>query len=455
MARFQSAKSERLLGTNKYMDQNTMDGSGEALKCRYQCASERNSEEALNVIEVNFRNDRRWMDFIISHPDALIYHHPGWLSALESEYGRKCTTLACEAPDGAFRAILPLLPTRGLPFRIGRHVISRRLSSLPRTPLAGPVADNAHAMKAILERAIMLVQAEPNVQLEIKSTLPGLDQLVPGLTCAHWRGTYTRALPNTETNKAQNLNQKTRQPRPCSNCDDCRQLRFGSARANHQVRWAAKKALKEGVSLCADKQAKELRNWYRLYLEVMRRNVVPPRPFRFFQALYSELSPLGHLALVLAELDHHPDGSAPSSVDSQKRDTHDAVNRSGLISGSILLQFGQTAIWAFTGSNDLCLRLHANDLTLWNCMHDSCMHGFNWFDLGEVAENHPELIQFKAKWGAVLQPTYRYYYPISSSPSAPDVQPAAAMMTRIAAFAWQRLPLSMVELFGDWAYRFL
>jgi hypothetical protein len=29
------------------------------------------------------------------------------------------------------------------------------------------------------------------------------------------------------------------------------------------------------------------------------------------------------------------------------------------------------------------------------------------------------------------------------------------MMTRIAAFAWQRLPLSMVELFGDWAYRFL
>jgi hypothetical protein len=68
--------------------------------------------QAQRVVEVDFRNDPRWTEFISSHPDALIYHHPGWLSALEAEYGQKCTSLVCEDMAGRLCAVLPLFYTK-------------------------------------------------------------------------------------------------------------------------------------------------------------------------------------------------------------------------------------------------------------------------------------------------------------------------------------------------------
>ena len=96
----------------------------------------------LRIFELDFRSDPRWERFVSAHPDALIYHHPGWLSALESEYGERCVSLACADENGQLNAILPLFYTKGLPLKIGPVASGRRLSSLPRTPVAGPLALN-------------------------------------------------------------------------------------------------------------------------------------------------------------------------------------------------------------------------------------------------------------------------------------------------------------------------
>ncbi|MDR3574684.1 MAG: hypothetical protein P4L50_12535, partial [Anaerolineaceae bacterium] len=157
----------------------------------------------LRVREVDFREDPRWLQFISQHPDALIYHHPTWLSALEGEYRGKCIALACEDADGRFQGILPLLHTRGLPIRISRHQIGRRLSSLPRTPLAGPLATSNLAMASLVRAAVDYVRNEPDVRLELKTTVPGLDQLVDGLQCIRWRDTYVRGLPDNQNRKAE------------------------------------------------------------------------------------------------------------------------------------------------------------------------------------------------------------------------------------------------------------
>lgn len=100
-------------------------------------------------------------------------------------------------------------------------------------------------------------------------------------------------------------------------------------------------------------------------------------------------------------------------------------------------------------------REHANDLTLWNCLHDCCKLGFTRFDLGEVAEQHPELIQFKTKWGMIIQPTYRYYYPRPFVTSSGETSNEPGPFSRIAVAAWERLPLGMTAWLGDWAFRFL
>src|SRR5271167_4654152 len=98
------------------------------------------STSQLRVFHLDFRSDSRWGDFISSHPDALIYHHSDWLVALEEEYGQSCIALACENQNGELRAVLPLYCTTGFPFALGRNATGARLSSLPRTPMAGPLS---------------------------------------------------------------------------------------------------------------------------------------------------------------------------------------------------------------------------------------------------------------------------------------------------------------------------
>ncbi len=409
----------------------------------------------LQVREVDFRKDSRWLEFLSGHPDALIYHHPAWLSALEKEYGRKCVALACEDGEGRLQGILPLLPTQGLPLSLSRHQIGRRLSSLPRTPLAGPLAKSREAAAALVQAALDRVRREPGMQLELKSTIPDLDMLVEGLQCVRWRDTYVRGLPENENPEAEFIQLAFREPRQCTSCDTCRRFRFGNSRDNHQVKWAVNKAIKSGLSLRVADSEEELRAWYRKYLHVMRRNVVPPRPFRFFQQLWKEMYPQGHMILVLVEQRESGSSSRHSAADSESQNRAASSQPESLVSGSILLQFGRTVFWAFTGTEQESFGLHVNDLTVWNCMHDSCREGYCWFDLGEVAEDHPELSQFKSKWGTIRRPMYRYYYPAFARSKHGEASTAKGRVTQIAHSVWRRLPLSAIALLGDWIFRYL
>ena len=399
----------------------------------------------LRVVEVDFHNDRRWLDFLCSHRDALVYHHPGWLTALESEYGRKCVALACEDDQGELQGILPLLPTRGFPLRWVRNQVHRRLSSLPRTPLAGPVANNEAALAALLRAAVERVKALPGYQLELKTMIPGLEQLVPELQCIQWRGTWVRGLPTNEEPERDLIGDQTRTPRACS------KLSFGSSRQNHQVKWAVNKAKRQGVFMRPVSDKGELERWYNLYLILMRRHAVPPRPLRFFERLWDELQPLGMMELVSADLGD-PD-VYEDETDSTRAPANAAPGK--MVSGSIQVQFGHTAFWAFTGSTEDSTRLHVNDLTLWHCMHESCRQGYDWFDLGEVAENHPELVQFKAKWGTLLKPMYRYYYPALSLSEEEEQKAPESKLFQLAASVWRKLPLPVVALLGDWIMSYL
>lgn len=404
----------------------------------------------LHVIETDFRADPRWLDFLTSHRDALIYHHPGWLTALEEEYGRKCIALACEGEDGRVYGILPLLPTRGFPLRLSRNRVGKRLSSLPRTPLAGPLAANDEAMTLLLRAAIERIREAGNVQLELKTTLPNLEKLIPELQCVRWRDTYVRGLPTNDLPSTDVIGSPGRVVRPCLTCESCRTMTFGKARDNHQVRWAANKAKKQGLALRTAADEAELRAWYKLYLRVMRRNVVPPRSIRFFRQLWRELVPPGHMELVLVETGETI--AAPSSGNAGLEQTLNTVETRG---GSILLQYGRTVFWAFTGSDEQHAMLHATDLTLWHCLHHSCLQGYDHFDLGEVAESHPELSQFKAKWGTLRQPMYRYYYPPCPYQEETAGAHEPGFLVFAAASIWRRLPLSVIARLGDWIFSYL
>jgi hypothetical protein len=385
----------------------------------------------LRQVSLDASKDARWQMFVESHPHATIYHHPGWLAALEQEYGQRCIGLACENEAGELRAVLPLFFTKGIPLKVGAHATGRRLSSLPRTPVAGPLALDEMAEASVLRVAVELARSE-GVQLEIKSQRAGLDLLVPELACLPWRFTHVTELPSPGPGAPWvGFGEQDRSVRFCGVCEDCERLRFGNAKRHHRVMWAVKKAQKSGLLLRDAEDQQDLREWYRLYLESLRPHAVPPRPFRFFESLWQQLKLAGLLRLLVVE-----QGERGSRR---------------MVAGSVLLGLGQTEFYAFTGCSPSDFSLHPHDLIQMGAIRCACKTGFRWYDFGEVPEEHEELNQFKGKWGSEKNQMFRYYFPMAP----PRSSNPRGRFTSTVREVWRHLPLSATRILGDLIYRFL
>ncbi len=366
----------------------------------------------LRVIEMDPDTDPRWTALVLSHPSGSVYHHPAWLHVLSREYRQEILHLACESDDGRLLAVMPMMYTKGLPFHIGGPLTGRRLSSLPRTPLAGPLSNDHRATIALVEAALERVRQQPRIQLQIKMQGPELDGFVNGVFSSPWRNSYLLKLPLS------------------SEGPFC--ISDGHERA--KIKWAVNKAAKLGVVVRPAEKESEIRAWYGLYLDTMRRHMIPPRPYRFFLALWEILKPQGMMQLLLAE---------------QQKSFNTRI-----IAGSIFLLFGNTVSYAFNGSHRRDLSLRPNDAIQWRAINDACRSGYRQFDLGEVAEEHRDLARFKSKWGAKPARMYRYYSAASgdSQSVANDSRSGAASWAQT---VWRRLPIKATEWIGDQIYSYL
>jgi lipid II:glycine glycyltransferase (peptidoglycan interpeptide bridge formation enzyme) len=274
--------------------------------------------------------------------------------------------------------------------------------------VGGPVFTNPDYAVALLQAAVERARASGRMQLQIKSWLRFPTELVNDLTCAAWRPTYVLEIPNKKE-----------------------ELRFGDARNRHNIKWAVKKAEKHGLQVREAETERDLHAWYPLYLQAMRRNCVPPRPLRLFRAIWRNFRSLGLMCLQLAE--------------------QHSGSRKRLVAGSIFLRFNHTLWYAFTGVDDDALSLHPNDLILWNSINDACGTGVRWLDFGEVSEDHPELIRFKTKWGALPKDQYRYYSG-NLQPRTTTQPSTCTLSSRVFRKVWQHLPLQITAQLGDLIY---
>jgi CelD/BcsL family acetyltransferase involved in cellulose biosynthesis len=356
------------------------------------------------VTRVDPRLDRRWDRFVEQHPRGLIYHHSAWLDVLQAAYDDRGFGLVCEDGTGQLRGILPLAASRGL-------LSGPRLSSLPHTPLAGPLTLDQGSQAALLAAAVAAAASRPGTQLQIKTDDPDLNAQTPGLVGAPWEASYGLELP-----------------------DAPEQLRIGNARNHARIKWAANKAARGGVEVREAATEVDLRAWYGLYLDTIRDHLVPPRPYRFFQSAWQRLQPRGMLRLLLAE-------------------QHEA-GRATLLAGSIFLSFGQTVLYAFNGRRRDGLALRPNDVIQLRAIQDACRAGFHHYDFGEVEDSNQGLADFKSKWGASPRRLHRYYYPRAGERET-GVLGSERPARRLANAVWRRLPLQATAVLGDLAYRYL
>lgn len=338
-----------------------------------------------------------------SHPDGVVYQHSAWLRCLRAEYPRAVIGL-CAERDDAVAGVLPLVPTRGIPLLRRNASFGARLASLPRTPVAGPLARDRESAAALMGAAVDLARGH-RARLQLKRASADLDGLAPMVAGAPWRRGFVLGLPS-----------------------DPDELRFGNSRNHARIRWAVNRAEREGVRVRDARGLDDVRDWYALYLETMREVVVPPRPLRLFEAMWRELVPRGLMRLHLAE-------------------------RGGqVIAGSIVLSLGRTAFYAFNGRRRRELALRPNDILQWVAIHEAARAGSERYDLGEVVEGDAGLADFKRKWGAEEARLHRYYHP---PPEPEPDEEEQGTVARLGSRVWPRLPLAATRAAGDLAYRWL
>lgn len=375
------------------------------------------NQQDINSISVKYKIeqidhsfDDQWVELLSSIDDTVFYQHPCWLKALETEYGQTPVILGAFDSEEKLTGVLPMLSSKGFPFGIGGIAAVKRISSLPRTPVCGPVSSSVEIKKLLLEAASKLKTINDGYLLQVKSSsdeFDGLSQIQKIL----WRSTFILSLPGSPE-----------------------QIRFGNKTKNHRIKSAVNKAVKSGITVREAENESDLKAWYRLYLETMKYIAVPARSYRLFKYLFEHLRPKGLMNLLLAEI-------------------NDNGNRR-LLTGSIFLKYNKTFFYAFTGRKMDETPLHQNDLVLYTAIHKACEEGFRYFDFGEVTSDNEGLSRFKSKWGCDEIPIFHYYYPLPGDVDTADIDTGAGN-SKVRKFIWNSLPLGVTRLLGDVIYKYL
>ena len=366
--------------------------------------------EPLRAAEIASSSDPRYRRFVTAHPQAVVFHYPEWLQVLEREYRGRSLILASEDGSGELAGVLPLFYTRGMPAGLaafGGPMGGRRLSSLPRTPVAGPLALHSSATAVLLQAAVDRASAEPGTRLEIKTVHP-LQSASP-LTVWPWRVFYTLELP----------------PRPA-------EIRFGNSNKHSQIKRGVDKAIRQGLRPAPAESEADLAAWYAVYARTMQRNQVMMRSWRLFKAIWDVLRPRDLMRLWLAK-------------------------RNGKVVAGVLVvgarEGAGTAFFAFGGWIEEPEYAHANDLLHWEAIHEACRLGYRSYDFGEVPEGDAGLAQFKGKWNTRASRLERHYFPQPPPPVA--AEPSRPGFRGLAKAAWERMPNLAARRLSDWLYGYL
>ncbi|HLH60444.1 MAG TPA: GNAT family N-acetyltransferase [Ktedonobacteraceae bacterium] len=351
------------------------------------------ASSTLRVIDIDPQTDARWEELMRNTPASWVYYAPAWLGVLQEVYGYKPAHLACEDETSRLVAILPLFYQHG--WRSGRII---------KSAFTGPLTSSDAPHLALLQAAVARTRTRSLVKLHLKLPSNALDGLVEGMVGRLAYSTYMLALPE----------------------------QAGSLRLDPTIKRAINKAIRSGVEVREAETEAELRAWYELYLQTMRKFAALPNPYRYYRVAWQRLRSKGMLRLLLAE--------------------HVEAGHRRLIAGFLYLLWGATISYACAGWREEEQALRPNDLLHWRAMQDACAAGIRWYDFGDVEPGNNGLARYKAKWGAVPTPVYDYSYP----PAPQDASDMPALVSdrapQLMQLAWRYFSARTVGALSDWYY---
>jgi CelD/BcsL family acetyltransferase involved in cellulose biosynthesis len=291
-----------------------------------------------------------WDDFVLSHPDATVFHTSAWARVILDSYGYRPLYHVQRDGAGSIRGGVPLMQVDG-------RLTSRRLVGLPFSDLCAPLLEASPAGNRLLAAVKELAEGTRAGSLELRGA-GALSPEAAGYEAGE--AFYQHIVPVHAA------------------AEETEKQMHSSARR------AVRKAGKEGLSVRASSSMEDMRAFYRLMVMTRRKHGLLPQPWRFFAAIQRHMIDAGRGRLLLAE--------------------HEGKT----IAGDLLLQFRDQMTYKFNASDPRYLHLRPNNILLWEAIRTSASSGCTSLDLGRCDEDNDGLRRFKLLWGSE-EKTLRYF----------------------------------------------
>jgi hypothetical protein len=358
-----------------------------------------------SVVEIDPLADPRWDEFVRAHDSSSIYHLGMWSGILRSTYGFKPVYLALEV-DRRLEGVLPLMSTRGL-------VTGKRLRSLPAVGSVDPLAISQDGKAALLEAACALAVARGARSWTLRARERGYDELEARLRLSRRSKTFVAPLP-----------------------DDPDALRAGWKKTSNNLWRSLKKADEAGVRVREGTSERDLKRFYAMYGETMRRHRSLPRSYRMLSMARQSLLPLGSYRLLLAE------------------------HEGKVVAGGVFHAWRDTVDLAFNASAERHLGLRPNHAVYWSAIRWAIENGYRRYNMGEAPVDG-SLGRFKAQWGG--EPVDRFLYDFTPGKRVGAAEAMRRVSTgldsgegrqSLVSRIWGRTPLIATRAAGQLVYRF-
>jgi hypothetical protein len=348
--------------------------------------------------------DQRWDPFVRAHPRATPYHLAAWAQVLATAYRLEPVYLALEDDEDQIHGVFPIMRSHGI-------ITGTRLNSLPELQWGGPLAATTEDEFRLVAAACRLVESGKAKRFLMRSTQAGYEPSVPGLAWRPAPPTWQVELgPDFESFR--------------------KRLKAHSKNAFRSLG----KAEAAGITVRAATSEADLKRFYRLYLETMRKHRSIPRAYRQFVISWRLLAPQGVMQLLLAEREGR------------------------LLAGGVFNRLGDTVDLMYNASDARYLDLRPNHAIYADAIRRAIESGYQHLDLGG-AKPGSSLAGFKQQWCADPVPLFTYALHVGATEGT--AKRALQVKSRVRTDdswsltkAWERIPLLVTRVAGRLIYRY-
>lgn len=295
-------------------------------------------------------SDPRWLDFIMSRPEAHIFHHPYWLQNLEDCYQYRTFIIVLEDDKQNITAGVPMAEVKS-------PLTGWRWVSLPFSDHCAPLAESDAHLDTFTDGLLKLVKEQQVPRVKLRWNYPARDEIKTTQKNVFHTGQFCKA---TEEEMLGQFRRK--------------------------IRYCIRTTIERDVQVKMGTTKDYLQQFYRLQTITRKRHGLPVQPWQYFENLGRNVLEKGLGGVLLA------------------------YAGDDCIAGEVFLHFQQTVTMKYGASGNINLTdLHPNHLLDWEVIKWGCTHGYKNFDAGRSAIDNEGLRQYKAKWGYIEQPLIYSY----------------------------------------------